>query len=282
MTASRLCRLLTGAACLLGITAAHAANPPPGVPASIRDSGTLHLSVNAIYPPMEFKDPGDNKLVGLDIDLGEALAERMGLKIVWQESAFEQLIPSLTTGRTDFILSGISDLPARRETMDFVDYLQSGAQFYTLAASPFKAPEDLCGKRVGTSRTTSFPAQIRAFSAAHCEAAGKPAIVEVDAESTVDARAQLKQGRIDAAVQGAETIPYFMGQDPGTFSIVGAPFTMVRQGIAFRKTDTAFRDAVADTLGALIADGTYGRILAKWHLSANAVPAPLINGEKRP
>ncbi|MFX7732002.1 hypothetical protein ABTK10_20945, partial [Acinetobacter baumannii] len=81
-----------------------------------------------------------------------------------------------------------SDLPARRETMDFIDYLKSGAQFYTLAASPFAAPEDLCGKRVGTSRSTSFPDQIRRWSAENCEAKGKPAIVVVPAESTADAR----------------------------------------------------------------------------------------------
>ena len=75
--------------------------------------------------------------------------------------------------------------------MDFVDYLRTGPQFYVLAASAANAPTDLCGLKVGTSRSTSFPAGTAAWS---------------QAESTVDARAQLKQGRIDAAVQGSETI----------------------------------------------------------------------------
>jgi polar amino acid transport system substrate-binding protein len=251
------------------------------LPTAVKASGVIHISVNAIYPPMEYKDPQSNQLVGLDIDLGEALAKKLGVKLDWQESAFEQLIPSLQTGRADLILSGLSDLPARRETMDFIDYLKSGAQFYTLAASPFAKEEELCGKKVGTSRSTSFPDQIRKWSATHCEGAGKPAIEVVNAESTADARAQLKQGRIDAAVQGSETVPYMMSQDADTFKAVGPSFTVNYQGIAFKKSDGAFRDAVADALQALIKDGTYQEILGKWHLPGNAVPGILVNGEPR-
>jgi polar amino acid transport system substrate-binding protein len=251
------------------------------LPAAVKSSGILHLSINAIYPPMEYKDPASNQLIGLDIDLGEALAKKLGVKIEWQDSAFEQLIPSLQTGRTDLILSGLSDLPSRRETMDFIDYLKSGAQFYTLAGAPFAKEEDLCGKKIGTSRSTSFPDQIRKWSAAHCEGAGKPAIEVVNAESTADARAQLKQGRIDAAVQGSETVPYMMSQEAGTFKAIGTSFTVNYQGIAFKKSDGTFRDAVADALDALIKDGTYAQVLDKWHLPNNAVPGIIINGEPR-
>lgn len=266
------------AAIALGLAAPAAAAE---LPESIRKAGVLHLSVNAIYPPMEYKDPATGALVGLDIDLGEAIAQKLGLKIEWQESAFEQLIPSLQTGRTDFILSGLSDLPARRETMDFVDYMRSGAQFYTLAASPAKLPADLCGKRVGTSRSTSFPAQIKAWSDANCEGAGKPAVEVVPAESTADARGQLKQGRIDAAVQGAETIPYIMSLEPNAYRAIGTPISTLYQGMAFRKADTALRDTVSGVLSGLIADGTYGRIMAKWNLPGNAIEGPMLNGERR-
>lgn len=280
MHASTKICLILAASFTIGLIGAKA--QAAEVPETIRKAGVLHLSINAIYPPMEYKDTTTDKLVGLDIDIGEAIAAKLGLKVVWQESAFEQLIPSLQTGRTDFILSGLSDLPARRETMDFVDYMRSGAQFYTLSANAAKAPADLCGKRVGTSRSTSFPAQITAWSASNCEAAGKPAIEVVPAESTADARGQLKQGRIDAAVQGAETIPYAISLEPGAYRMLGTPFTTLYQGMAFRKADTAFRDAILDTFAGLIADGTYGRIMAKWNLPGNAIEGVMLNGEKRP
>jgi polar amino acid transport system substrate-binding protein len=55
----------------------------------IKQAGALHLTVNATYAPMEYRDPASNELVGLDIDLASELAKRLGVKIVWSETAFE-------------------------------------------------------------------------------------------------------------------------------------------------------------------------------------------------
>ncbi|MDP1136436.1 transporter substrate-binding domain-containing protein, partial [Klebsiella pneumoniae] len=76
---------------------------------------------------------------------------------------------------------------------------------------------DLCGKNVGTSRRTTWPSEIAAWSKENCEAAGKPAIVVIGTEGSADARAQLQQNRLDAAMQGSETIPYLMSLDKGKY-----------------------------------------------------------------
>ncbi len=248
-----------------------------GLPEAIQQSGTLHLSVNATYAPMEYHDPASNDLTGLDIDLANALAKKLGVKIVWSDVAFEQLIPSLQTGRSDFIISGFSDRASRREIADFVDYLTTGPQFFVLSGSPAKAEIDLCGMKVGTVRSTSFPIEIDKWSKADCEAAGKPAVQYVPGENSIDVRNQLKQGRIDGAVQGSETLPYAQANEPDKYRIVGKPISYGDQGIAFRKTDTALRDAVTDALRGLIADGSYQAVLAKYGLGANAVTEPMLN-----
>jgi polar amino acid transport system substrate-binding protein len=272
MNCPRLAGLsLVALTCLSGAASAE-------LPEAIRQAGALNASVNAIYPPMEYKDPASGQLTGLDIELGEALAKRLAVRIVWSESAFEQLMPSLQTGRADLIISGLTDRVSRHEVADFIDYLKTGAQFYVQAGSAAKTETDLCGKRVGTSRSTSFPAQIAAWSQAHCEGAGKPAIEVVNAESTVDARSQLRQGRIDAAVQGSETIPYAFAGEPNVYRVLGAPFTTGYQGIAIKKGETALRDAVAEALRAVIADGSYRAILTKYNLQDNAMTEPVING----
>ena len=247
------------------------------LPAAIRQAGAFHLSSNSTYAPMEFHDPATNELKGLDVDLAEAIARKLGLTIVWTDVPFEQLIPALTTGRTDFIISGFSDRASRRETMDFVDYLSTGPQFFTLEGNAAKTPVDLCGQKVGTVRSTSFPAEIATWSKANCEAAGKPAIQYVAGENSIDVRNQLKQGRIDAAVQGSETLPYAQANEPGKFRILGTPIAQGYQGIAFRKDAAPLREVVTATLESLIKDGEYGAILAKWGLSANAVKEPLLN-----
>ena len=252
---------------------AHAAD----LPKAIHAAGAFHLSVNSTYAPMEFHDPATNELKGLDVDLAAAIAQRLGVGVSWTDVPFDQLIPSLQTGRTDFIISGLTDRASRREAMDFVDYLGTGPQFFVLTDSTAAKPEELCGKRVGTVRSTSFPAEIEKWSKANCEGAGQPAVAYVPGENSIDVRAQLKQGRIDAAVQGSETLPYAQSNEPGRYRILGAPFATGYQGIAFRKSDAALRDAVIGALAAMITDGSYAAILTKWNLSANAVAEPLLN-----
>ena len=247
------------------------------LPEALKQAGALHLTVNSTYAPMEYRDPATNELTGFDIDLATEIAKRLSLKIVWSETAFAEIIPALQTRRADFVISGISDRLARRETADFVDYLKTGPQFFVLAPSSTEAAIDLCGKKVGTTRSTVFPLEIEKWSKANCEAAGKPAVQFVPGENPIDVRNQLKQGRIDAAVQGSETLLHALKREPGKYRVVGAPFSSGYQGIMFRKDDTALRQVVMDVLTTMIADGTYQAILAKWDLTANAVTQPTLN-----
>lgn len=260
--------------------AATAANAE-GLPERIKSAGKVVVANQPNYPPMEYKDPATNELKGLDIDLGLALAKQLGTSVEWADIGFEQMISSLTTGRVDLIHSGMSDLPKRRDTLDFVDYMKSGAQFYTLFTrkDEFKTPTDVCGKTVGMSRRTSFPDETAKWSAAHCEAAGLPAIKVVGTEGSADARAQLKQGRVDAAVQGSETLPYQLSLEKDTYVVIGEPFTAVYQGIGFAKKDTELRDAYAAALKAMMASGEYKTIFAKYGLEGTVLDGIYINGE---
>jgi polar amino acid transport system substrate-binding protein len=258
---------------LVAVATAQAAE----LPDSIKQAGELRLTVNSTYAPMEYRDPATNELVGLDIDLANEIAKRLGVKIVWSETPFAELIPSLQTKRADFIISGISDRSSRRETADFIDYLTTGPQFFVLTENAAKTAIDLCGKKVGTTRSTSFPAEIEKWSKQNCEAGGKPTVQYAPGENSIDVRNQLKQGRIDAAVQGSETLPYAQQQEAGKYRVVGEPFSTGYQGIMFRKDDAALRELVTQHLAAMIADGSYKSILDKYGLGANAVPQPTMN-----
>lgn len=178
-------------------------------------------------------------------------------------------------------LAGMSDLPARREQVDFVDYLESGAQFYTV--TPFKdtvkSPDDLCGKSVGASRSTNWPQQIGDWSQANCVAKGKPAINVVGTEGSVDARTQLKTQRLQGGVQGSETMSHFQKLEPNTYIPLGKPFTTTLMGIPFAKTaeGTQLRDAVKAALEKLQANGTYDALIQKYGLLDNPLKPVSIN-----
>lgn len=252
-----------------------------GLPAAIKDAGKVVVANQPNYPPMEYKDPATNTLKGLDIDLGTALAKELGVGIEWADIGFEQMVSSLNTGRVNMIESGMTDTPERRATLSFVDYMKTGAQFYTSADNKddFKTMDAFCGHKVGMSKRTTFPAETAKWSAENCEAKGKPAIQVVGTEGSADARTQLKQGRIDGAVQGSETLPYLLSQEKGAYVIVGEPFTTQYQGIAFQKSDTALRDAYAAALAKLIASGEYKRIFDSYGLGVATIDKVRIDGE---
>jgi len=223
------------------------------VPARIKDAGKIVIATNPNYAPITFKDPATNTLMGFDIDLGTAIAKELGVKIEWQEIAFAQMLPSLQTGRVDTVLAGMSDLPTRRDVADF------------------------CGKSVGASRSTNWPAQMTEWSQANCVAKGKPAMNVIGTEGSVDARTQLKTERLQGAVQGNETLPYFQALEPNTYVLLGTAFTQSLVGMPFAKSETALRDAVKAAIERLLASGEYDKMLTKYGLQANKLTPISIN-----
>lgn len=270
---------LTLASALLAATALSA--QAQALPDRIKSAGKIIVATQPNYAPIAFKDPATNQLTGFDIELGEAIGKELGVKIEWQETAFAQMLPSLQTGRVDMVLAGMSDLPARREQVDFVNYMVSGAQFYTVTAfaATIKTPDDLCGKTVGASRSTNWPQQIGEWSAANCVAKGKPAINVVGTEGSVDARTQLKTQRLQGGVQGSETMAHFQKLEPNTYIPLGKPFTRTLAGIPFAKSAEGgqLRDAVKGALERLQANGAYDALIAKYAQPDNALKPISVN-----
>jgi polar amino acid transport system substrate-binding protein len=266
--------LLATALCASAL-AAHAADLPP----AIAQRGTLVAAIVPNYPPLDLRDPATGGLTGFDVEFGDAIAAKLGLKMQWQETSFEQMLSAVKTGRVDIILSGMSDLKSREDTADFIDYLHSGSQMFAQAAraKEFPTAEALCGKSVGASRRTALVDDIKRFSDQSCVAAGKPAINVVGTDGSADARTQLRQGRIDAAMQGGETLPYIMKQEPATYVLVGDPVRFTPMGLAVGKDNAKLRDALAEAAQALVADGTYARLAAKWDLTPSTLKEISIN-----
>ncbi|QOZ50886.1 ABC transporter substrate-binding protein [Bradyrhizobium sp. CCBAU 53338] len=246
------------------------------LPTEIAKRGSIKVAVVPNYPPMEFRDPATNALAGFDIELGEAIGRKLGVKIEWQETSFAEFMPSIQTGRVDAVLSGFTDYASRHDIATFVDYLRSGPRFFVQQSrgAEFKDMAALCGKKAGASRRTKFPDQIAAWSGKHC---GSNPVVFVGTDGSADARTQLKQGRIDAALQGDETLPYIMDQEPGTYAPVGEVIAQQFTGIALPVKEKGLQQVMLEAVDALIADGTYKSLLAKWKLSDNAMEKATVN-----
>ena len=245
--------------------------------------GEIRFLTNPIYPPMEFVNPKTGELSGFDIDLGKTIAAKLGLKDRWSQSAFAQLQSSLQTRRGDLILSGMSDNVKRQASMDFIDYLTTGPILFTLnsKAQLYRKTTDFCGKKIAGSRSTSFSVDVPKWSSDNCVAKGKPPITYEGTEDSNAARLGMKQGRYDGVVQGIETIAYQMQVEPNTYTMVGDPlFKNDVFGIAVSKNNPQLRTAMVSTLNNLMKSGEYGKLLAKWGLTRNAIPVISINSVK--
>ena len=270
---------------LLALVMSLAAIPPVMAQQNLNlvSPGEIRFLTNPIYPPMEFVNPKTGELSGFDIDLGKAIAAKLKLKDSWSQAAFAQLQSSLQTRRGDLILSGMSDNAKRQASMDFVDYIATGPILFTLnsKAQIYKMTIDFCGKKIAGSRSTSFSVDVPNWSNENCVAKGKPAIIYEGTEDSNAARLGMKQGRYDGVVQGIETIAYQMQVEPNTYTMVGEPlFKNDVFGIGVSKNNPQLRAAVVSTLNTLIKSGEYGKLLAKWGLVRNAIPAITVNGAK--
>lgn len=282
-------RLAFGAtiATLLTCVSVQAQDLAARVPAKIKEAGKLVVGTSPTYPPLEFKDPMTLKLMGLDIDLSEEIGKRLGLKVEWREQSFDQLINSIDTARIDMGASGMTDIPARREKTDFVDYFMTGTQLFTMPAvgGDLKKVEDVCGKPVSVNRNGIFYIRMQDFNQKACVAKGLPEIKYVLVDKTADARVQLLQGRVVAAAMGVDAIRYLNEQkdspDRGKFTLIGEPVAVEYAGFGFAKANSALRDVVAEAVDAMIKDGTYGKIFDKWEMPYAKVKATMINAEPR-
>ncbi|MNG10711.1 glutamine ABC transporter periplasmic protein [compost metagenome] len=97
------------------------------------------------------------------------------------------------------------------------------------------------------------------------------------AEGTADARAQLRQSRLDAAVQGSETLPYIMKLDEKAYKALGQPILKQYFGLGVGKDNPELSKSIADTLQEMIVDGTYLAILKKWDLQEGAIERATLN-----
>lgn len=252
------------------------------LPASIASAGVLKVGVAPDFPPLEYKKPGSDEVIGMDVELMDRLGEVLGVKIERVESPFDQLINSVQTGRIDMLMSGLSDTIERQETLDFVDYYQSAGRIYASAdrAGDFKGMSDICGATLAVSGKTDYYEQVKKISQEVCLDKGKTAVNILPTDGTAAAQLQLEQGRADLSVMGAEYFTYTQEQNPGKFegvldSLAAKPFAA-----AMKKGNTELADAILAGFEVMVADGSYLKILQKYGLGDGAL-TPEINGVKK-
>jgi polar amino acid transport system substrate-binding protein len=257
-----------------------AANPAvvAQVPAAIKSKGTLTVAADATYAPNEFVAPDGHTVIGMDADLMKALGAQMGLNVKMVNATFDTIIPGLAAGKYDVGASSFTDTKEREKTVDFVDYFEAGTSFFAKSsANPgVETLADLCGKTVSVEKGTTQQEESTAQSA-KCTKAGKKAVTVLTYPDQNGANLAISSGRAELGMADSPVADYQVKQSNGQFKLIGKSYGPFTYGIAIPK-QSGMTTPVLAALKALIADGTYKRILTKWGVQDGAITSPKVNG----
>jgi polar amino acid transport system substrate-binding protein len=252
------------------------------VPQDVKDRGVLLIGTDFPYAPMEFYADDGTTEIGVDVELGQAIGEKLGLGVEFVDTDWDGLIPALKSERYDMIMASMGDFTDRQEQVDFVDYLIIGEGVVVPAGNPdgIAATEDLCGLTISVAKGT-VAVKVAEDVTAECDEKGLAALNVQQFPGDADGLLAVKSDRVDAHVIDLPTAAYEAATAGGgtTYEVVLPNVSgAIPYGIAFRKDDTDLRDAVQAALNEMIADGTYIAVLGGWKLEGGAVETATVNG----
>jgi polar amino acid transport system substrate-binding protein len=259
--------------------ASSAADPASLLPAAIKSAGVLNIATDASYAPNEYFDTDGTTIIGLDVDLGNAIAAKLGLKANFQNVTFSAIIPALAAGKYDLSLSSFTDTKEREATVDFVDYFNAGESLMVLAGNPkgVTGPDlSLCGLTIAVEKGTTEESEIPALSK-KCTDAGKKAITGLSSDDQNGANLALTSGRADVGSADSPIAAYAVKQLAGKIQLAGQTYETAPYGIAIPKAP-GLAPAIKAAVNAMIADGSYKTVLDKWGDDAGATSTAAING----
>ncbi|MGH3695212.1 MAG: ABC transporter substrate-binding protein [Pseudonocardiaceae bacterium] len=244
------------------------------VPPAVASDGILVIGTDATYPPNEFTAPDGQAIIGLDVDLGTAIAQKLGLTARFVNGSFDGLIPGLSAGRYELLMSSFTINSDRLQKVHMVSYFSAGTALAVPKGNPDQLSVDkLCGRTVAVQKGTIQVEDLTARSAT-CTQAGQPEITVRQFQNQTDATLALTAQRADAMLADSPVADYAAQQTRGQLEVVGQPYAAAPYGVVVPKNSAQYPQAVLGALRAIIEDGTYRRILQKWGARSGAIPTP--------
>jgi len=251
------------------------------VPQSFKAKGMLSFATDAGYPPNEYVDENQN-IVGFDVDLGTAIAAKLGLKAKFTNVDFKNILLGVQGGNYDIGMSSFTDTKDREnQNFDMVTYFTAGTKLMVVKGNPGKLDpqgNSLCGKTVGVEKDTiqedpDIPNRNKA-----CTAAGLQPIKILAQTTQTQVNNSLQAGQSDAVLADSPVVDYYAKGK--IFEAAGAMYDSAPYGIAVSKDNDVLAQSILGALKDLQADGTYHALTTKWGISAGEYTNVGINQAK--
>jgi polar amino acid transport system substrate-binding protein len=258
-------------------TTSGATNLSAQVPAKIKSKGALTVAADPTYAPNEFVGSDGKTIVGMSPDLATAVFAKLGLKVKMTKATFDGIIPGLQSGKYDIGFSSFTDTKEREKVVDFVTYFEAGTSFYVANSGgpAINGLADLCGHTVAVERGTT-QADDATSQSAKCKTAGKRGVTVKVFPDQNAANLALASGRGDVGMADSPVAAYIVEKSNGKFKLSGKLYGPFPYGIAIPK-DSGMAKPTLAAVKAIMADGTYDKVLKKWGLEDGAITDPKIN-----
>ena len=245
------------------------------VPADIKSAGKLTIGTDSSYAPNEYLDSDGKTVIGFDVDLFNAVAQKLNLKTEWTSATFDSIIPGVTTKKYNVGVSSFTINADRMKEVNMVSYFSAGTQWAAKTGATINA-DDACGKKIAVQTATVQVDDLNARSK-KCTEAGKAKITIDQYQKQSDATNAVNTGKDEAMLADSPIVAYAVKQTSGSLALVGEIYDAAPYGYAVAKDQKEFADVIGEAVQALIADGTYKQILDKWGVTAGAITTPEVN-----
>ncbi|MBO7662214.1 MAG: amino acid ABC transporter substrate-binding protein [Clostridia bacterium] len=226
-----------------------------GCAAALAD--TLTMGTNASFPPYEFYE--DQKIVGIDAEIAQAIADKLGMQLEIADMEFKAIIPAVTEGKIDFGMAGMTVTEERLQSVNFSETYATGIQAIIVKeGSEIASVDDLykegaawkigvqdsttgdiyCTDDFGEERVSKFPVGADAVEA-------------------------LKTGKVDCVIIDNEPAKAYVAANEG-LKVLESQYAVEDYAIAVALNNTELLDKINGALKELIADGTVAAIIAKY------------------
>lgn len=254
---TRVCLIARGLFAL-GCLAFASAASAQGYLDEIRSRGELVIATDATYPPFESKDDKEN-IVGFDVDIGTALAKKLGVKVRFISLEWAGVLGSLESGKSDLVMAGVT-ITEERKTKGYLfarPYFPSGQVIVRRKGdSRINQPNDLLDKTVAVQAETTGQFAVQKL--------GVPKDHQLRFDTLQDGLLDTVNKKSDATVADLPAVQGDLQKGFSELEIVGPPFVKEMLGIVAWKTHPELAAFVNRELAKLMVDGTYREAYEKW------------------
>lgn len=221
--------------------------------ADIEKKGSMTVATNPDFPPFEALD--GTTIVGIEVDIMEKIAEKLGVEIVFEQVDFESVLPGVQSGKFDVGMSGITVTEKRQKNVDFtMPYFIAAQSIVVPANSDIRGKADLSGKTIAVQTGTT--AEI------FCMENGYEVL---SYQSNNDAASALVSGKAQAWVVDNEVAIKLSAEQNGATVVLDEAMTTEPYAFAFAKDSPTLVEKFNEVITEMIEDGTMQAIFDSYN-----------------